>query len=208
MNRIAGGAPELAPELVLGALAGVVVLLGLLAWHLWRRRRDFRHRIRRLLRHGGCGMLERVAVEDALGGHVHFDFLVLTPGGVLALELRDYEGTVFGAETMEEWTQITTAGSFRFPNPLPALAAGRDALRVLRPGLEVDACVLFSPAGRFQGTPPPGVLDLAGLRARLPGRRGCRSLPEAWRVEWLRLKAMLRQAPEVEAGAEAEAEAV
>jgi membrane protein implicated in regulation of membrane protease activity len=77
------------------ALAGGILLLVLvlLLWRRARRRRSLPARLRQAC----LDILTNIVVPDGEGGQMHVDYALLTPEGVVLLDLRDVEGHVIGS---------------------------------------------------------------------------------------------------------------
>lgn len=183
MNLLTGlpGAPSV---LRLAWVAGLAVGLGVLAGGLvWRARTAERRRIRRTVRRLSQEGLRDVVIPDGIGGVLQVDRLLLTHRGVLALDLRHYEGTLFGAERIDYWTQITKGGSYRFPNPLYENRLRVQAVCALLPGVPVQGRVVFTGEGWFANEPPAGVSRLETLAQDLGLAAGGEVAP-ACRAAW------------------------
>ncbi len=183
VNLLTGlpGAPSV---LWLPWIAGLAVGLGILAGGLvWRARTAEQRRIRRTMRRLSQEGLRDVVIPDGIGGVLQIDRLLLTHRGVLVLDLRHYEGTLFGAERIDYWTQITKGGSYRFPNPLHENRLRVQAARALLPGVPVQGRVVFTGEGWFAHEPPAGVSRLETLARDLGLAVGGEVAP-AGRAAW------------------------
>lgn len=171
--------------------ASAVAVTAAIAWgaYAWRR-----HRARRAL----LAQFEAIAVEhlqdvllpDGNGGWFHVDFVLLTPGGVVVVDLRDVVGLVFGSEQMTEWTVMQKTRRFTFANPLGPLY---DRIAVVRQiageGVPVEGRVVFTDRGSFPKGHPPHVTRLASLDGEFPPvERGvANAAAERFREAWKRL---------------------
>lgn len=191
---IAHGLASVSPDWWLpGGLGLVGVLVAGVMFAVWRSRTAERRRIRRIERRLSVDGLRELVIPDGIGGVLHVDRLLLTHRGVLVLDLRAYPGTLFGSEHIEQWTQVTRGGSFRFPNPLHEGRLRVQALRALLPGVPVQARVVFTGEGWFVNAPPDGVSRLETLEQDL-GLSGGGEVAPAWRAAWDELKRRLREA--------------
>lgn len=59
-------------------------------------------------------------VKRKNGQYSQIDLVVATPQGLLAIEVKDYSGWIFGSERQKYWTQILNYGKekYRFYNPI------------------------------------------------------------------------------------------
>lgn len=159
------------PQLLLASLrdapwlwvAGALALLIALAAGVWFRRTRTRRRLKKVMRSLGPEALRNALVPDPVEGQVHVDFLVLSPAGILVIDVKDYRGMLFGGVSTDIWTQVVDGRSYKFDNPLYRNRAREAAVRALAPGSEVRGLVVFTDAGRFPRQRPAGVHMLAGL---------------------------------------------
>jgi hypothetical protein len=178
------GLPGAPSVLWLPWVAGLAVGLGVLAGGLvWRARTAERRRIQRTVRRLSQESLRDVVIPDGIDGVLQIDRLLLTHRGVLTLDLRPYAGTLFGAERIDHWTQITKGGSYRFPNPLYENRLRVQAVRALLPGVPVQGRVVFTGEGWFANEPPAGVSRLETLARDLGLSTGGEVAP-TYRAAW------------------------
>lgn len=151
-----------------------------------RQNRAIARRIRRIAREH----LHAVAVPDGLDGFVQIDHLLLMPDRVLVLDVKNFEGMIFGNAAQDAWTQVVGSKSYRFANPVAENRIRVQAVRALAPGAPVSGCVMFTDAARFPKGYPQGVhtletlqdalAPLQGQEERQKGRKSPVSLDEAW----------------------------
>lgn len=178
---------ELLPWLV-GAAA--VAGLGLAAaWIAWRKKR--RRSLDYLLGRIGWERLEDVVIPDDLDGEIHLDLALLTPRGILVLEVRHLQGTLFWGDQLESWTVLDGARRTVLRNPLPGMRARRHAVHALVPRVPVDGRVLMFGPVEIPGEAPPGVLLAEDLVTAFPARGRQGPGPEL-RAAWDALKAACR----------------
>src|SRR5690606_19667691 len=101
--------------------SAVAVFLLLFIWFLYWRyvRKSAPHlQIEQILKSHKQDEMKNVILPDGLGGLVEIEKIFLLEQGILIL--RDYpiNGYLFGAESIEQWTQIIDGRSYKFPNPL------------------------------------------------------------------------------------------
>lgn len=102
------------------------------------------------------------------GGLTQVDHVALTARGLLAIETKNYAGSVFGGALERNWVQVLGSARNRFQNPLWQNARHVAALAAhLRCG--VEGLVVFAGTARFPERLPPGVTTLAALPAHLAG---------------------------------------
>lgn len=162
------------PVLVALVLGGVV--LGLVvswAWRWWRLRRA-RRSLALAITSTGFEHLADVLVPDGNGGTYHVDYLVLTPRGILVVDLRDVNGNIFGGDQMTDWTVMNGASRHTFPNPQGALYDRVAAVKVLAGEVPVEGRIVFTRRAQFPKGLPKWTVPVDALRAEFPS--GDRSL--------------------------------
>lgn len=95
-------------------------------------------------------------VIPAGGGTTQIDQLILSPYGVFVVEVKNYQGWIFGRERDPTWTQRLRGGSYTFQNPLRQNYKHVKALQALT-GLPVEkfvSVICFSAETTFK-TPLP-----------------------------------------------------
>jgi hypothetical protein len=168
---------------VLGLLiAGTAPLI---AWWLWRRRQPS---LDRILRRIAWERIEDVVIPDDVEGEIHLDLALLTPRGILVLEVHHASGTLFWGDQLDQWTVLDGARRKILKNPLPGLQARRHAVHALVPRVPVDGRVLLAGDVSIAGSAPPGVLLQEDLVTEFPAR-GRESPSAALREAWATLSA-------------------
>ncbi len=167
------------------AVAGILLLL----WRRWQlRRRDVEWQLGRVSRE----VLRDIALPDGMEGLAYIDFLALTPSGICVILVRDYEGAIFGAEEIEQWTQMVGGGSHPFPNPLHQLQDLESAVRARVPAVPVFGYVVFTDKAVFPRTRPAGVLQPENLQKTLAAHGQRRAeIPRDLEMAWAELKLQL-----------------
>lgn len=156
------------PVIVGLVLAGVALgLLGSWGWRSWRARRA-RRRLVNAVTSTGFEHLQDVLVPDGNGSAYHIDFLVLTPRGILVVDLRDVNGNVFGGDQMTDWTVMNGAARHTFPNPQGALYDRVAAVRAVSGQVPVEGRVVFTRRARFPKGLPKWTVPVDTLRAEFP----------------------------------------
>ena len=104
--------------ILLGILAALTVLVVVFVMRWWR---GPARKLSRVVRAIGSDSLVDVIIPDGMGGEIQLDHLLLTSGGLLLLELKDVDGTVFAGDTLDEWTALQGQTRTTFLNPIPVL---------------------------------------------------------------------------------------
>jgi hypothetical protein len=178
---------------VIGGLLAAAVLTVLLVVLVWRRRRP---ELARALRGVAIDSAYDVLVPNGMGGQIHIEHLLLTAQGVLIVDVKGYEGTIFGSDRMDEWTVMSKNRRFTFPNPQDTLYDRVAAIRRLVRDIPVNGHVLFSSAANFsKGRPKEVILAHEFMEHyRKPERAELERLTEAFEPHWERIKESLEPA--------------
>jgi hypothetical protein len=178
-----------AGTLGLGLVA--LVLLGLAAWYFWCQTQKQRHErhVDAVIRSLGLPFIKDVVLPDGVDGLVFVDYLLLTPKGVVALDIQQQEGVLFGGDTVDQWSQVVHNRTYKFPNPvydhqtrLQALKWNAKALG--NDDLAVWGWVVFSNAGNFPKGIPKGVRMIDDVAKELVGTAGETAIPESLQSLW------------------------
>lgn len=188
-SRLAQNWPLIALAVFAGVLLGVAVTF---AWRWYRQRRE-RERRRRRIEAVAVDHLRDVCVPDGSGGVMHIDYLLLTPRGLLLLDMRDIPGNVFGSDAMVEWTVMQGPRRFTFVNPQPAMYDRIAALKTLAGDVPIDGRIVFGAGSMFPKGLPRMTLREESLEAEFPmlDRTQGEQLVEAWRDIWNALRTNL-----------------
>jgi hypothetical protein len=171
---------------VVAVLAGIGIGLGL-AW-LWRWYRLRRQRLALIARITSVSIdhVRDVLVPDGNGGVMHLDYVLLTPRGLLVIDLRDVSGNVFGSDQMSDWTVMDKAQRFTFPNPQGALYDRVAAVKALAVDVPVDGRIVFTRKAAFpKGLPrftlgEDSMLSDYPLGDRASAERACTPFQDSW----------------------------
>jgi hypothetical protein len=177
--------------------AATVAGLAILAWLvlLWRRYRARRALIARF-ESLSFAHLRDVLLPDGGGGSYHIDFLLLTPTGLLVVDLRDVQGVIFGSEQMNEWTVMHRERRTTFLNPLGPLYDRIAIVRALAgEDVPVDGRVVFSERSSFPKGRPPLVTRLGSMGAEFPAAAVAGGVPPAYQSAWDRVSAAASPSP-------------
>lgn len=175
-------------EIIAAGVAGVAILAGAAAFFWWRRRGPL---LGQALASVAIDRLQDVLVPDGMGGQIQVEHVLLTGSGIVVLDVKDFEGTIFAGDRMEEWTVIGRKGRFTFPNPLGTLYDRVAALKQLVRDVPVTGFVLFGTGADFSKGRPRDVLLPGELvdRFEKPERADLERLLDAFAPHWERVKA-------------------
>ena len=181
-----------------GVAASVVVLGGGVAgWFAWRRyraRRELAQRVGTV----AVDLLQDVILPDGNGGWFHVDFVLLTPNGLLVIDLRDVAGLIFGSEHMTEWTVMQKTRRFTFANPLGPLYDRIAVVRMIAgDGVPVEGRVVFTDRGTFPKGHPEHVTRLASLASEFAPVDRAQAAPAVarWQAGWQQVRGAATPSP-------------
>jgi hypothetical protein len=176
---------ELTP-VQLGFAAAAVGLLLVLLLVVWVRRR--RHALMRRMRKAGFDMLSDILVPNGEGGEIHVEHVLLSPRGLVLVDIKIVDGNVFGSDSMPDWTVISAKRRFTFNNPQQPLYDRLAAVRRIVPGVPVEGYVAFTSGAEFTKGQPSNVTVLDALLDELAAEMRADPLPEDYRAGWDKLR--------------------
>lgn len=147
--------------------AGIIFVL-VTAWYIWRYLQKTRHQrqIHKVLESLGTKYLHDIILPDGIEGYTYIDYLLLTPKGMIVLDINFSEGHIFGGESVDQWTQVVNNKTYKFNNPLYNnltkcqaviwnIANNISEENRTNNDLETHGWIAFSSAGNF----PKGIPD-------------------------------------------------
>ncbi|HUL82311.1 MAG TPA: nuclease-related domain-containing protein [Gammaproteobacteria bacterium] len=186
--------------IALAALLAAAIVVAFFLVRLWLRRRG--PRLGQALQDVAIDRLQNVLVPDGMGGQIQVEHLLLTANGLVVIDVKEFEGTIFAGERMAEWTVIGARGRFTFPNPLGTLYDRVAALKQIVRDVPVVGFVLFGAGADFTKGRPKDVVLPGELveRYRKPDQADLERLLVAFAPHWERVKGAIQP---VTAGARA-----
>jgi len=184
------------PSAVWIAAATVVVVAAVVFAVVWRWWRPYRQRQwrKQTIAAAARDVLWNVILPDGAEGWFHLDALLLTEQGLVVLDIRDWDGMIYGSESMLEWTVMHAKGRHTIPNPLSALY---DRIAVIRSliaeDVPVEGRVIFAVGATYPKGRPHWVSVLTELSTELNG--GKSPFNDQWLESWARLKAQATPSP-------------
>jgi len=144
-------------EIIFSVVATVIVVVLLFLFVRSYRRNQHKRQINKLIKDLSHKSLRNVLFPDSIDGQIWIDCLLLTDGGLIVLDIRDYIGRLFGGDNINEWTQMIGARSHKFANPLLELPARVNAVQEVVGDVPVIGHIVFTHRGAFQKGKPDGV---------------------------------------------------
>jgi hypothetical protein len=151
-------------DVSLPVVLAAVVLVLLAAWLLVRYRRGRPRTLETVLNRIAFERLEGLVIPKVDEGEIQIDHLVLTAQGLLIIDIKDVQGTVFGSDKMDQWTVISEDKRFTFNNPQPALYDRIAAVRQIVRQVPVAGKVVFLDGATFTKGVPGMVANLDELQ--------------------------------------------
>ena len=96
------------------------ILISVVAWYYWRHldRTWNQRQVSQVLQSIGVKFLQDIILPDGIEGYTYIDYLLLTPKGIVVLDINLSQGHLFGGESVDEWTQVVSKKTYKFKNPL------------------------------------------------------------------------------------------
>lgn len=134
----------------------------------------------------GFDHVDALVIPSADEGEIQIDKLILTSKGLLVLEVKDVQGTVFGSDKMQDWAVIAEDRRYTFSNPQPALYDRIAAVRQIVRQVPVSGRVVFLDGAEFTKGVPEMVCDLEELVAEFgePDKAAAKFKIEAFKPHW------------------------
>jgi len=172
-------------------ILAITAALALLAagWYFRREYLANRHawKVQRVIEGLGVENLRDAVLPDGVDGLAFIDWLLLTPKGLVLLDVHHREGLLFGGKAVDQWTQVIGGRSYKFPNPLYSHDLHRQALAWQAQEMPVQGLVVFSSAGKFLKGVPEGCVTIDALPGALaPLLEG--EVPAPLRAAWEALR--------------------
>ena len=164
-------------------IAVAVVFAAPMALRRYRRDAEQR-RVAKIVKSLNIVLQKNVAFPDSMDGYVFVDYLLLTPAGIVVLDLQDYNGFIFGGPNIDQWTQMVRQRGYKFENPLHQNAWRLQILRALVKDAPLIGKVVFSSVSQFPKGIPEGVLHVSTLSADLIELIDNKETSESVRKAW------------------------
>ena len=145
----------------------LIVLIGAVVFAiiLFLGRNKIRHiwlsvKTRYCLNRLGIKQITNFRCPDGLGGYFIIDRLLMLSDGISLVIFKQYPGSIFCADNIEEWSQIVDGKSYHFHNPLIDLDYQINAVSACIPGIPVDGFLFFDHQADFPKGHPERVIQM------------------------------------------------
>ena len=141
----------------------IALILAVLAAVIYLGRRNIEHawlnvKTRYCLKHLGLKQISDLKCPDGLGNYFIIDRLVMRHDGISLIVFKQYPGTIFCADDIDQWTQMLAGKSYRFKNPLIDLDYQVKAVSACVPGVTVNGFLFFDAQAEFPKGHPDRVV--------------------------------------------------
>lgn len=152
-------------------------------------RRIGQWRIRRALAKRSPDVMHDFILPGAYGGLAKIDHAILTAGGILCIQSKHFNGTVFGGEDEAQWTNVDGVKRQRFLNPTIQNEGRTRALRQVVPDVPVANLVIFTGSVEFTSPPPANVIHVDQLESFVAKFVFGPSKIDDWHAVWMTVQA-------------------
>lgn len=151
-------------DLPIELILALVLSLAVFITYLWTRRQlSASAQVDLILQPYKRDEIKEIIIPDGIGGLLEVEHIVLVDQGLLLIETYSISGNLFGAEHIDQWTQILDGRSYKFENPLRRLRTVRQALKLLAPNVPIFCKVVFNADSHFPKGKPEEVSILATM---------------------------------------------
>ncbi len=105
--------------------------------------------IKRIVKGWQGQFLKNVVLHDGIDRNIFIDYLIKLPNLTLVINTYNYEGYLFGGESIDQWAQLVRYKSFKFDNPLYRLLESIQVLKDRDRNTRVEGRIVFSNNGSF-----------------------------------------------------------
>ncbi len=150
-------------------LITVVILVIILVFLVSRRKKKTQseRQVDNTLRPFKQNEIRSIIIPDGIGGLLEVERLILMEQGLLIIETYPISGHLFGADRIDQWTQIVDGRSFKFANPLRHIHNSKHALQMLAPKVPIFCRIVFTDDSDFPKGKPDEVSTLKTLQQDL-----------------------------------------
>lgn len=159
----------------------ITLLLVLFIWLLFRfkgRQLQPDQRIQKILKPHQQAYARQLIIPDGIGGVLEIEHLIMLRQGLLILQRFPLSGHLYGADKIDQWTQLVDGRSYKFANPLQQLLDVQQSLSLLAPKIPIFVHTVFTGNCNFPKGKPDSVSVLDTLENDLNRIFNQPTLPE------------------------------
>lgn len=173
----------------------VFLFFGFIIWLFARvlQKNKETNKIRKIVKEMGADFIQDAALPDGLEGFVFIDYMILTPSGILVVDVQNYNGFLFGGEAVDEWTQMIGHQSYKFNNPIPVNQHHVQSVLTHAGDVPVHGRIVFTSLGNFPKGIPVGVSTAGSFKEDVAVNVVGSSIPEIYRQTWNNLLAIVKE---------------
>lgn len=137
--------------------------------------------------------VKKIIIPDGIGGILEVEHLILLEQGFLLIQTYPMAGNLFGADNIDQWSQIVAGKSFKFSNPLRHMCTSRQALQALAPKTPIFSRVIFTDGAIFPKGKPDDVSVLISLSLDLEAIKAFPAISELAKLSWDKVMRIARK---------------
>ncbi|KKM98546.1 hypothetical protein LCGC14_1156780 [marine sediment metagenome] len=145
----------------------LILMTSIIFYRFRKKRNTYIRKLDSLLKQVQKNELRSIIIPDGIGGLIEIERLLLLEQGLVIVETYPIAGHLFGADNIDQWTQIIDGRSFKFTNPLNRIHNTKHALQLLAPRLPIFCRVIFTENSNFPKGKPAEVSVLSSLEQDL-----------------------------------------
>lgn len=147
---------------------------------------------RRCLNQLGLKQIANFRCPDGLGSYFIIDRLLMRHDGISLVMLKQYPGSIYCADNIDEWSQLLGGKSYYFKNPLVDLEYQVNIVSASIPGVPVNGFLFFDHQAYFPKGHPDRVIQLDSLPSSLK-RDKKNKAQESVQSAWKKLRASMKK---------------
>lgn len=145
------------------------------------------YRITRAVKRLGARMLRNVNVPDGMDGVINIDFLMLSTDAILIIDVKRYDGMIFGGVQTDVWTQTIDRRNYKFPNPNNYLSQQVSAVKNIVFDAPIKSMHLFIDNAEFPCGKPPNIMQIKDINNSGTRRPKLKNIPAELLAAWQRI---------------------
>jgi hypothetical protein len=149
--------------IIIIAILGFLLIVTAIIWAIKMRKLSSEFQMQSILKPYIRDEVKQIIIPDGIGGLLEIEHLILLDQGLFLVETYPMAGNLYGADTIDQWTQIIDGRSYKFANPLRRIRTSRQALISLAPDVPVFCRVIFNSDSIFPKGKPDEVSVLESL---------------------------------------------